>query len=225
MKYVVTGTSSGLGCSIARKLIKHGDVLGLSRRNQDLSGDGDQRHKYTHFKADLSTSNVFDANSPIIFSLKELLKGDDFTLILNAGQFYSGAKRLEAAERTKLFWVNLFSIIDLVERLKLPNLRRIIFINSISGLIGQETQHEYAASKHGLMGYIRSLILEAKKTQYDVMVINPGGINTELWLEYPNIDNTSFLDLEELTDIIVNLASLKGRVFIPSFQILPAVDL
>lgn len=225
MKYVITGSSSGLGYSLARKLLKQGDVIGLSRRNRDFVFDEHIDYHFTHINADLSLTDTFSENSNVINCLKEILQDSEFTLVLNAGVFYSGTRRLEEAERTKLFWVNLFSIIELIQQMQKLKLKRIFFINSISGLIGQKTQHEYASSKHGLMGYLRSLINEAKEKPYDVMAINPGGINTELWSEYPEIDNTSFLSPEELAGIIVNLISLKGRIFIPSFTILPAADL
>lgn len=225
MMYVVTGSSSGLGYSLARKLLKHGDVIGLSRRNRDIAVEDDPRYDFTHIYADLSLSDTFTENSNSIKCLKRKLQDNSFTLVLNAGVFYSGTSRLDETQRTKLFWVNLFSIIELIQQMQKLNLKRIFFINSISGLIGQKTQHEYASSKHGLMGYLRSLMNEAKEKPYDVMAINPGGINTELWSEYPGIDNTTFLCPEELSGIIVNLILLEGRIFIPSFTILPEADL
>ena len=36
MKFVITGTSSGLGYELANKLISFGDVIGISRRKHDL---------------------------------------------------------------------------------------------------------------------------------------------------------------------------------------------
>lgn len=225
MKYVVTGSSSGLGYSIAEKLLDQGHVIGVSRRKREVMIADKHANNFTHIEADLSIEDTFSENSSVIHRLKEQLDIDEFTLVLNAGVFYSGTCRLEADERSNLFWVNLFSIMELIRQMQKLNLKRIFFINSISGLIGQKTQHEYASSKHGLMGYIRSLINEAKNMPYDVMVINPGGINTELWAEYPAIDTKDFLCPDELAKVVVSLITIKQRLFIPSFTILPPSDL
>ena len=103
-------------------------------------------------------------------------------------------------------------------------LKRIFILNSISGLIGEASQHEYVASKHALMGFTRSLIKESKNSKYDVMCINPGGINTELWDDYPDVDTDTFIEPKELARIIVSLLMIKQRLFIENMIILPPED-
>ena len=225
MKYVVTGSSSGLGYCLTKKLLERGDVVGISRHSPDKQIKSCSNFTYDHIDADLSQADTFSESSRITNELKEKISDNAFTLILNAGVFYSGTERLAIEERTNLFWVNLFSIMELIKQLQDLDLKRIFFINSISGLIGQPTQHEYASSKHALMGYVRSLIKEAVNMPYDIMVINPGGINTELWTQYPKINQNDFLCPEDVAEIVVNLLSIKNRMFIPSFTILPEVDL
>ena len=145
MKYVVTGSSSGLGYSLACKLLKKGDVIGLSRRDPNIIIEECSGYHYTHVYADLSIPNVFSDSASAIENLKEKLQNHEFTLVINAGVFYSGSPRLSSDERNKMFCVNLFSVMDLVYRLETLNLKRIFFINSISGLIGQSQQHEYTS--------------------------------------------------------------------------------
>ena len=225
MKYVITGSSSGLGYSITKKLINQGDVIGISRRDRDIVTDENSKYNFTHIRADLSHVDVFSERSNVIKCLNTCLQGHEITLILNAGVFYSGSRRLEGDECTRLFRINLFSIMDLIRHVQKMNLKRIFFVNSISGLIGQETQHEYASSKHGLMGFVKSLIKDSRNKPYDIMVVNPGGIKTELWNEYPAVDTDDFLNPDELAKIIVSLISIEQRVFIPSFTILPSSDI
>ena len=59
------------------------------------------------------------------------------------------------------------------------------------------------------------------------MNINPGGMNTELWdktkLLKKEITN-NFLDPDELSNLLVNLINMKGKVYIKSFKILPEHD-
>lgn len=223
MKYVVTGSSSGLGFAITQRLLEHGDVVGVSRHCRSVT-DASNSKRYTHIETDLSKESAVVGNSTLIKRLRQILGSEEFVLILNAGVFYSGSRRLPSGERTNLFWVNLFSIMELVRHMRELNVRRMFFINSISGLIGQEAQHEYVSSKHALMGFIRSLIKEARGSSFDVMAINPGGINTELWDKYPALDARDFLCPDELASIVVRLITVKQRMFIPSFTILPSCD-
>ena len=202
MKYVITGTSSGLGFELASQLINRNNIIGISRKVGKFDkfsqlknfnfipfnlGFIENKIKYSNFKKKL----INEINS------------DNFILVINAAQFYSGKIRLSVSKTKDMFNINLFSIMDLINSLRNLNLKRILIVNSISGLIGNPNQHEYVSSKHALMGYTRSLIKEAKNSKFDVMCVNPGGIKTELWDDYSNIDTSSFIEPKELARIII----------------------
>lgn len=223
MKYIITGTSSGLGYFICKKLLAHGEVAGISRRIKSSSEL--ENYKYHHIKFDLSKSNSTLELPILINKLINFINNDNFMLILNASIFYLGDKRLDNDQCRNMFEVNLFSIMNLVNSLKLPNLRRIFIINSISGLIGQKNQHEYTASKHAVMGFARSLAKEAKNSTYDIITINPGGMKTELWQNFKSVDDRDFLSPEIVADICVSLLLVPERIFIEQMTILPASDL
>ena len=224
MKFVITGASSGLGFELANQLTAYGKVIGISRRLHD-SSKLKKNKQFLHVVADLSKLNVAAKDSVLINSLHKKINNEEFTLIINAAKFYAGNYRLSPKEREKLFQINIFSVMDLVEALRNWKLKRILFVNSISGLIGQASQHEYSASKHALMGFVRSLIKEAKHMPFDIMSINPGGINTELWADYPDVITSSFIQPVELAKIIVTLLSTKHRLFIENMVILPESDI
>jgi len=223
MKYIITGTSSGLGFELATQLIKVNDVIGISR---DV-GKFKKFSKLKHFNfISFNLSFIEDKFKYSNFKKKLIKKigSDDFILILNAAQFYSGDVRLSVSKVKDMFAINLFSIMDLIKSLKKLNLKRILIVNSISGLVGNPKQHEYVSSKHALMGYTKSLIKEAKNSNFDVMCINPGGIKTELWNDYSNIDTSSFIEPKELARIIISLLKTKQKLFIESMVILPSDD-
>lgn len=223
MKYVITGTSSGLGFELANRLIEHGDVIGLSRRTCELRVNSPS-HLFKQHRVDLSSiEDVYRLTSCVKF-LYDTKNESEITLIFNAGLFYSGPERLSKTKRDELFNVNVFSIMDIMDKLGQNNLRRVVFINSISGLKGQAEQHEYVASKHALMGYVKSLFTEANKKPYDIISINPGGINTELWKNYPEVDPSKFIPVSKLADLVVELVMIKERIYIPSLVILPEID-
>lgn len=223
MKYLITGTSSGLGFELASQLIKKGNVIGVSRKigkSKKLS----QSKKFKFISFDLGSFENKVGYSQFIKNLKKEIGKEDFTLIINAAKFYSGKVRLSIPDTKKIFDINLFSVMSLVESLKNNHLKRILIINSISGLVGQTLQHEYVSSKHALMGYAKSLIKEKKKYPFDVMCINPGGIKTKLWNKFKNIDTRSFIDPKELAKIIVSLITTKQKLFIENMTILPSAD-
>ena len=57
------------------------------------------------------------------------------------------------------------------------------------------------------------------------MCVNPGGIKTELWDDYSNIDTSSFIEPKELARIIIGLLETKQKLFIENMTILPLADI
>lgn len=224
MKYVITGTSSGLGFELASQLINRNNIIGISRK----VGKFDKFSQLKNFN--FIPFNLSFIENKIKYSnfkkkLINEINSDNFILVINAAQFYSGKIRLSVSKTKDMFNINLFSIMDLINSLRNLNLKRILIVNSISGLIGNPNQHEYVSSKHALMGYTRSLIKEAKNSKFDVMCVNPGGIKTELWDDYSNIDTSSFLEPKELARIIIGLLETKQKLFIENMTILPLADI
>lgn len=222
MKYIITGTSSGLGYCLAEKLILQGSVAGISRtigKSCELPTSA-----FTHVPFDLVESSSSEKFEQLIKKLLNFINNSPFTIILNAAIFYSGDNRYNNDQLRRIFQINVFSLINLINAIRNPLLRRVFIVNSISGLIGQSEQHEYSASKHAIMGYSRSLIKSAKESDFDVMVINPGGIKTELWNDYKFIDTSCLLLPETVADICIALLSIKERTFIESMVILPPSD-
>jgi short-subunit dehydrogenase len=224
MKYLITGTSSGLGYSLAVKLLHLGPVVGVSRTH----GKAESLlniSEYTHILYDFGDGCNDERFEEIIVDIKQAFCDDDYTIILNAASFYSGSRRLDPLRLEEIFSVNVFSVMRLIQELCQPGLRRILVVNSISGLIGQGCQHEYSATKHAIMGYVRSLIKSAKTSSYDVMCINPGGMKTELWTYSSDVNTSDFLDPCVVADLCASLLAIPQRTFIESMTILPPSDI
>ena len=223
MKYLVTGSSSGLGFQLCRKLLRHGDVIGLSRslgKCELLI----QETNFSHISCDLSDPSLFDLESCFRQELLDRLGNQDFTLILNAAFFYQGSQRLSSLKLDQIFHVNVLSAFKLVDLAQTLCLKRVLFVNSVSGLIGQQAQHEYVSTKHALMGFSKSLAKSAKLSDFDVMSINPGGMKTELWDQYSHVSSNDFLSPSLIADLCVTFLLIQGRTFIENFTILPASD-
>lgn len=62
---------------------------------------------------------------------------------------------------------------------------RIIALSSISGVMGNRGQVNYAASKAGIIGAVKSLAIELAKRNITVNAIAPGVIETDMTAELP----------------------------------------
>jgi short-subunit dehydrogenase len=107
-------------------------------------------------------------------------------LINNAGFAVAGfAEELTMEEYQLQFETNFFGVLRVTNAV-LPKMRmqgygRIINISSISGLIGFPGLSAYASSKYALEGYTESLRLEVKQFGVDVVLIEPGSFQTNIW--------------------------------------------
>ncbi|MDB4794826.1 SDR family NAD(P)-dependent oxidoreductase [bacterium] len=222
--YIVTGCSSGLGYEITRQLLNiNKSVIGISR-NLKKTGEFLEKKNYEHISIDLSVENNFNELEIAV----DRVPDDDIVLVINAADFHFEADNLlSVAEAKNMFNVNYFSSVALVNNLLNKRLKRILFVNSVAGLNSQKGQAQYSASKHALQAYSEVLAKYSIGRDFDVMSVNPGGINTELWdsvglLTKDITDN--FLKPEMLADIIVKLLLIPTKTYIKSLIILPEHD-
>ena len=153
MKVVITGTSSGIGKAIAQKFLSYGhEVVGIDKKETTIYGA-----KYTHVKAD-----VFASELPEIDNVQ--------ILINNAGVQNSGSD----------IDVNLKGTIRITEKYGVkPEIKSILFIASASAETGSEFP-EYAASKGGMVTYMKNVALRVAKYGATSNSISPGGVLTAI---------------------------------------------
>ncbi|MCA1321785.1 SDR family oxidoreductase [Bacillus tianshenii] len=184
---LITGASGGFGKTFTKVFLQAGyhviatirqenkkqDVLfGLSeqeRRNLTLMFlDVSHDQSVAHFHTALRAYNRIDV------------------LINNAGFAVAGfAEELTIEEYKLQFETNFFGVIRVTNAV-LPLMRkqgfgRIINISSISGLVGFPGLSPYVSSKYALEGYSESLRLEVKDFGIDVVLLEPGSFQTNIW--------------------------------------------
>ena len=225
MKYILTGSSSGLGKAICRKLLSQDrTIFGISRT--PAPPDIINSPNFSMINFDLGCDINSCSYQSLIENCFEFIGLEEsFSLILNAASFYDSPERLTFNKLQKFFNVNVLSIMRLVQSFEVYNLKRILIINSVSGLIGQSSQHEYSACKHAVMGYSKSLSKSAKNKAYDVLTINPGGMKTELWDNYPDVNISDFLEPDIIANLCIQLLDIPQRIFIEDLKIIPPSDL
>jgi short-subunit dehydrogenase len=176
---LVTGASSGIGKSTVLQLLKDGYIVyGAARRMEKMS---DLKTAGAHI---LSMDVTDDAS--MVSGIQRIIteQGRIDVLVNNAGYgSYGAVEDVPIEEAKRQFEVNIFGLARLTQ-LVLPHMRsthfgKIINISSIGGKIYTPLGAWYHGTKHALEGFSDCLRLETKSFGIDVIIIEPGAIQTE----------------------------------------------
>ena len=176
---LVTGASSGMGKEIARQLLADGYVVYTAARRVEKMADLEKQGAIP-IKMDITNE---DDVVNLVEKIKQQHAGVDI-LVNNAGFGSYGAMEDTTIEDAKYqFDVNLFGLARLTQAL-LPYMRekkagRIVNITSMGGKIYTALGSWYHATKHALEGWSDCLRLELAPFGIDVIIIEPGIIETE----------------------------------------------
>ena len=179
---LVTGAARGIGAATVELLAAEGaKVVCLDRPDDDeLASRIAQKNDGVVLLQDVTEPG---ANKSIADALN-VLGGVDI-VVHNAGV----TRDKTLAKMTDAQWdlaidVNLTAIIritrELVWREVLRDGGRVICLSSVAGLAGNMGQTNYAASKAGVVGYVRAMALELADRSITVNAIAPGFIETRL---------------------------------------------
>jgi 3-oxoacyl-[acyl-carrier protein] reductase len=171
-KVIVTGSSRGIGKAIAEALA----VAGY--------------HVVTHSVRSGGTDIVFDVSDreAAAAALEKWVaaNGAPYGVVLNAGIASDNAfPAMEAEEWDRVVRTDLDGFYNVLKPLVLPMVQtrapgRIVVISSVSGVMGNRGQANYAAAKAGLIGAAKSLAVELARRNITVNCVAPGVIETEM---------------------------------------------
>ena len=180
---LITGGGTGIGAATARMLSGTGAKVSLlGRRIEPLQDIADE------IGASAFACDVTDrAGQEAAFNQARAANGPFDFVILNAGIGDSAPfLRTPRAMFDAIIATNLTAVFDGAQ-LSLPDLlegdgegKRLIVIASVAGLKGGAYAAPYVASKHGVIGLVRSLALEFAKTRLTINAICPSFVDTPM---------------------------------------------
>ena len=211
---IVTGGSKGIGLSIAKVFARKTDrpIVLLARNELELNQAKEECLAEGAQKVDIIVADLLDGKALSKVDFEALNPG---ILVNNAGTFLF--KKLAETSREEFelqFQINTVGAFNITQRV-LPELHskdRALVVNvcSEASLKGYGESGAYAASKHAMLGYTRSLRKELMKTKIAVTAINLGQTYSTSW-ENVNVDPNDLIDPEDVGRLIVSLSELSPR--------------
>jgi 3-oxoacyl-[acyl-carrier protein] reductase len=227
---LVTGATAGIGRAIAFALGREGYSVGVCARSagpvQSLIAD----LRKAGISAAGREADVADpaAVSALVLHVTDALGPVD-VLINNAGVGYlKPFAELTLEEWDRTMATNLRSMY-LVTREVLPGMRSrkhgaVINIASLAGKNAVVGGTAYAASKHAVLGFSKSLMLEVRKEGVRVASICPGSVATEFGKgrTVPKISREGVLAPEDVADAVVATLRLPERALMSEIDLRPS---
>jgi 3-oxoacyl-[acyl-carrier protein] reductase len=183
---IVTGGSRGIGAAIVKRLAKDGFHVVAVARNMDKLSAVCGEIAAAGGSAEAMTCDI--ADSAAITAMVEAVAekhGRIDALVNNAGITKDGLLlRMDDADFDTVINTNLKSVFVAIRSAARTMMRakygRIVNISSVSGVIGNAGQANYAASKAGVIGLSKTVAKELGGKGITCNVIAPGFIETDM---------------------------------------------
>lgn len=229
----ITGAASGMGAAHARRFAAMGDRVACWDLDEERLGGLVAEIRDDGGTAEPVVADVSDwaAVEREAGRVRDRL-GPAQVVVANAGIIPTGEhlEQVDPADFRRVVEINLTGCF-LTAKAAAPQLReggggRLILISSICGLTASAGFGAYNASKHGVIGLMRTLVHELAPDDVTVNAICPGWIRTPMFegsfeaVPEAERDLEAFTDMhlidrliepEEVTDAVVWLASPAAR--------------
>ena len=190
---LVTGASSGIGRAIAVRLAEDGYDLAVHySRNDDGAGLTMKLVSKFSSNSRLLKFDISNAEETRLVIEADIdIHGAYYGVVCNAGITRDGVfPALSSDDWRQVIDVNLNGFYNVLHPIVMPMVRRrkpgrIVTISSVSGLMGNQGQVNYSASKAGIIGASKALALDLAKRKITVNCVAPGLIESEMTENLP----------------------------------------
>jgi NAD(P)-dependent dehydrogenase (short-subunit alcohol dehydrogenase family) len=182
---LVTGGGRGIGAAIASGLTAAGASVTVTGRKEEplkslVKAGGAARY---------ATADVTDAAAVLeAVGAAANERGPVSILVANAGAAESAPFTRTGADMfLRMFDLNLMGVVHSIQAVLGPMIEakdgRIVAIASTAGLKGYRYTSAYCASKHAVIGLVRSVALETARSGVTVNAVCPGFADTDMVAE------------------------------------------
>lgn len=226
---LVTGATEGIGRATAFALGRAGWQVGVCARTASrvdaLLGELAVAGIRTAGRAG-DVGDERDAPA-IVRHVTDALGAVD-ALVNNAGVLIAKPfEELTPADWDRTMATNLRSLF-LMTREVLPEMRRrrrgtVVNVASLAGRNGFVGGTAYAASKHAVLGFSKSLMLEVRRDGIRVVAVCPGSVGTAMLRDQPLLkaDPDKILKPEDVASTILHVLELPERALVSELDIRP----
>ena len=183
---IVTGASRGIGRAIAERLAADGRLVVLVSRSADALDQVRQAIEQAGGSAEVRPCDIGDSEAVrAMIEAVASTHGRLDILVNNAGITRDGLiLRMSDADFDDVININLRSAFVACRSAARPMMRgrfgRIVNIGSVTGLVGNAGQANYAAAKAGLAGLTKTLAKELGSKGITANLVAPGFIETNM---------------------------------------------
>ncbi|WP_411822499.1 oxidoreductase [Leptospira sp. 'Mane'] len=180
--WLITGSSRGLGRSLAESVLEKGDIVVATARKPEQLKDLKTKFGDRILTLKLDVTDPNEVKSVVTEVISQLGRID--VLVNNAGYGFFGAveEQSEADIRSQIE-TNLFGVIYVTKEV-LPYMRKarsgsILQVSSVGGRGAVPGISAYHAAKFGVEGFSESLAQEILPLGIKLTIIEPGGFATD----------------------------------------------
>lgn len=182
---VVTGASSGIGASFARRLVRDGyDVALIARRTERLDALADELRRHPGARAEPITADLADPGDLRRIETLVATRGDLALLVNNAG--FGTTRRFTDIDADRLEREIRLNVVALVRltRAALPRMIEcgrgaVINVSSSAAFQPNAFVANYGGTKAHVNSFTEALHEELRGTGVRVLVVCPGPVRTE----------------------------------------------
>lgn len=225
-RIVVTGASEGIGAEIAKQLAKEGASVVLIARSAPKLNEVKNFVEKSGGSAEIYPCDLKDGVAIKKTCAKILAAGDVSALINNAGIWHKRGDLtcIDDSIIDDAISTNLTGSIKITKQF-LPNLIKnkdaaIINVISKSGIVAQEGQSVYSATKYGMRGFTDVLRLDLKDTGVRVGAVYQSGVDTEFFRKTDEIfDQSRLMNPKDLADAVCYMIKVPPKIWISEIRV------